>query len=166
MVLEEGMSDKILEKTISNALSGKGSHVATKSLFAGLSWKDAGARPEGAPHSVFQLLNHMSYWQDWAVKWLDGDNFPIPKHAAGGWPGDPSPAGSKEWQRAVRGFLAALAKLHRQSREADLLARRGKHTRLGTIQSIASHNSYHAGQVVVLRRMLGCWPPPSGGVTW
>jgi len=34
------------------------------------------------------------------------------------------------------------------------------------LQAIASHTSYHAGQVVLVRQMLGTWPPPSGGVTW
>jgi uncharacterized damage-inducible protein DinB len=155
-----------LEKTIGNALSGKASHVATKSLFAGLGWKAAGSRPEGVPHSIFQLLNHMSYWQDWGVKWLDGEDPPVPEHAAGGWPGSPSPTSSQEWQRAVRAFRSGLVKLERQAREADLLATRGKHSRLGMLQSLASHNSYHIGQVVLLRQMLGAWPPPSGGVTW
>ncbi len=162
------MSDdrKLLAKTIDNALSGKGAHAATKDLFAGLDWKVAGTRPEGAAHSIFQLLNHLSYWQDWVVKWLDGGDPKVPKHASGGWPGNVSPKSAKEWQRAVRGFRRELDRLARQSREADLLATRGEHSRLGMLQAIASHNSYHAGQVVVLRQMLGKWPPRSGGVTW
>ena len=157
---------QILEKTVGNALSGKGSHAATRDLFAGLGWKLAGGRPEGAPHSIFQLLNHMSYWQEWVVKWLDGESPAVPKHASGGWPGKPGPGSAKEWQQAVRGFRSGLARLGRQSRKADLLSTRGKHSRLGMLQSLASHTSYHAGQVVVLRQMLGAWPPPSGGVTW
>jgi uncharacterized damage-inducible protein DinB len=157
---------KILEKTVGNALSGKGSHVATKNVLAGLNWKVGGARPRGASHSIFQLLNHMSYWQDWVVKWLGGEDPPIPKHASGGWPGSPSPTSPKEWQRAVRGFRSGLKKLDRQSREAGLLATRGEYSRLGMLQAIASHNSYHVGQVVLLRQMLGTWPPPSGGITW
>jgi uncharacterized damage-inducible protein DinB len=28
------------------------------------------------------------------------------------------------------------------------------------------HNSYHLGQVAVLRQALGAWPPPSGRDTW
>jgi uncharacterized damage-inducible protein DinB len=159
-------SRNALEKTIRNALSGKGSHLATKTLFAGLDWKAAGARPQGVRHSVFQLLNHMTYWQDWVVKWLDGANPRIPKHASGGWPGSAGPASAGEWQRAVRDFQNGLAKLDRQSREADLLTTRGKRTRLGMLRAIASHNSYHAGQVAVLRQILGAWPPPSGGITW
>ncbi len=159
-------SSKTLEKAIGSALSGKNAHAATKSLFAGLNWKAAGTRPRGAAHSVFQLLNHMSYWQGWVVKWLDGENPPVPKHASGGWPGSVGPVIPKEWQRAVRAFQNGLAKLERQSREADLLTTRGKHSRLGMLQAVASHNSYHAGQVVALRQMLGAWPPPSGGLTW
>jgi uncharacterized damage-inducible protein DinB len=157
---------KIVEKTIANALSGKGAHAATKNLFAGLDWQAAGARPRSAPHSIYQLLNHMSYWQNWVVSWLDGGSPPIPKHAAGGWPGASAPASSKEWQRAVRAFRSGLARLDRQSRQTSLLTVRGKHTRLGMLQAIASHNSYHAGQVVALRQILGAWPPPSGGLTW
>jgi len=157
---------RILEKTIGNSLSGKGSHAATNNLFAELSWEIAGAKPEGVTHSIFQLLNHMSYWQDWVVKWLDGENPPVPKHASGGWPGNVAPGSAKEWQRAVRAFRSGLAKLDLQSRETDLFATRGKHSRLGMLQAVASHTSYHAGQVVILREMLGAWPPPSGGVTW
>jgi uncharacterized damage-inducible protein DinB len=162
------MSDygKLLERAIGNALSGKGAHVGTKNIFEGLDWKTAGTRPSGAPHSIFQLLWHLSYWQDWALKWLEGGNPAIPKHASASWPGEPCPASAQEWQRAVQGFRSGLARLERESRRADLLSTRGKHSRLGMLQVIASHNSYHAGQVVVLSQMLGKWPPPSGGVTW
>jgi len=34
------------------------------------------------------------------------------------------------------------------------------------LHTIATHNSYHAGQVALLRQLLRKWPPPSGGVTW
>jgi uncharacterized damage-inducible protein DinB len=31
---------------------------------------------------------------------------------------------------------------------------------------MAAHNSHHLGQVVLLRQILGAWPPPSGSYTW
>ena len=31
---------------------------------------------------------------------------------------------------------------------------------------IQGHNSYHLGQIVVLRQLLGAWPPPHGGQSW
>ncbi len=158
--------DQQLQTIIENALSGKGAHVGTRKLFEGLDWKSAGARPAGAPHSIYELANHMSFWQEWVVKWLARTNPKVPKHASGGWPGKASPASAKEWQRAVRRFRTGLERLARQSRQGDLLVPRGEYTRLGMLHAIASHNSHHAGQVVTLRQMLGKWPPPSGGVTW
>jgi hypothetical protein len=38
---------------------------------------------------------------------------------------------------------------------ADLMAKREEHTRLGMLHAIASHNSYHLGQVGILWQMLG-----------
>jgi hypothetical protein len=81
----------ILEKTVSQALSGKDAHVEVVSAFEGLDWKLAGRGGEGKEHSIFQLLNHLSYWQEWVLKWMDGEDPPIPEHASGGWPGDEKP---------------------------------------------------------------------------
>ena len=39
-------------------------------------------------------------------------------------------------------------------------------TRRDALVHIANHNAHHLGQVIVLRQMMGQWPPPSGGWTW
>jgi len=157
---------KILAKALGNALLGTGAHVETKTVFAALDWKIAGMRPDGAPHTVYQVLNHMLYWQEWVVKWLDGEKPPLPKHAAGSWPGDIAPASREEWGRAVKRFGRGVDQLTRRSRQADLFAKGRSKSPLEMLLTIASHNSYHAGQVVFLRQELGAWPPPSGGLTW
>lgn len=159
-------NDEILEKTVVHALSGEGAHVGSRVVFEALDWKLAGARPAGAPHSLFQLLNHLVYWQNWVVAWLDGKAPPGPKHASGSWPGKAMPASKREWDSAVRDFRKGLDALDRASRTADLLTRRGKKCRLEMLQTIASHNSYHLGQAALLRQIFAAWPPPSGGLTW
>jgi uncharacterized damage-inducible protein DinB len=126
----------------------------------------AGTRPPSLPHSLFQILNHIIFWQDWVVKWLDGEKPRVPKHASGSWPASPAPANVTEWRRSVRRFQTGLRKLERRSRELDLLAGIGKQSRLEMLHALASHNSYHLGQAVVLRQVLRQWPPPSGGLTW
>jgi len=155
----------ILCATADRALSGKDSHVATRTVFDGLDWKTAGARLDGVPHSTFQLANHMIYWQEWVVKWLDGRNPKAPKHAAGGWPEKVSPASRREWEQVVGKFHRSLDALERRMRQKDLLEKHGAMTRLEMLHILASHNSYHAGQAALLRQLLGVWPPPSGGVT-
>ena len=159
-------SQMILEKAVRDAISGKGAHVEAKHALGGLDWKTAGSRPDGIPHSIFQLVNHMVFWQEWVVKWLDGKNTTIPKHASGSWPGRVGPTTAKDWKETVKRFVSGLEKLNEQSLGADLYSKRGRKSRLEMIQTIVLHNSYHLGQIVLIRQMFGAWPPPSGGLTW
>ena len=161
-----GAKAEPLEKLARRALSGKDSHVATKELFSGLDWRAAGSKPRGVSHSVYQLLGHMSYWQDWVVAWLEGKNPAVPQHASGGWPFEASPSGRREWEEAVRRFRRGLRQLERRCRGATLSPWRDRKSRLEMLHIVGAHNSYHTGQVAFLRQFLGRWPPPSGGVTW
>ncbi len=158
--------DEVLKRVIAGALSGKGAHVEVMKAVEGLDWKIAGERPEGAPHSIFQLLNHIVFWHEWAVKWLDGEKPAIPKHASGSWPGGERPANAGEWEQAVQRLNTALDALSDRGMKADLLEKRGGKSRMEMLQTISSHGSYHIGQLVAVRQMLGAWPPSSGGVTW
>jgi hypothetical protein len=40
----------------------------------------------------------------------------------------------------------------------------------GTLEAVlwqmVAHNSYHIGQIAMIRRMLNAWPPLGGGDTW
>jgi uncharacterized damage-inducible protein DinB len=157
---------KTIQALARRALSGEGAHVATRDVFAGLDWKAAGTRPDNAPHSFYQLLWHMNYWQDWAIAWLEGGNPVSPRHASGSWPARADPPGRSDWIESVRRYRRGLSRLERACRGADLSSGRGGRTRGDMLQTIGAHDSYHAGQVVFLRQMLGKWPPPSGGLTW
>ena len=106
-----------------NALHGTGAHVDTGTIFAGLGWKQAGVRPAGAPHSVYEILTRMLYWNEWVVQWLGGGKPPVPKHASGSWPGKVSAANRQKWSQAVRRFGAGLKEFDRAARGADVLSR-------------------------------------------
>jgi uncharacterized damage-inducible protein DinB len=157
---------EVLENLMCRALTGDGAHVTAEAVFSGLDWKLAGAPVDGAPHTLFQLLNHVVYWQEWAVKWLDGRRPAAPKHASGSWPGGVSPANRREWEGAVSRLRKVLGELQLRARQEDLFARRGKTSRVEMLRTIGSHTSYHVGQAAFLRRLLGAWPPPTGGITW
>lgn len=159
-------NDKILSHIVSRALSGEGAHAGTRNAFDSLDWKVASLRPPGIPHSIFQLLGHTTYWQNWVLDWLDGKDPAIPRHATGSWPSNAGPANAADWKRAVGNFCRSLDELESRSGEGDLLGTIGNTSRLRMLHTIASHTSYHIGQVVTLRQLLGKWPPPSGGLTW
>lgn len=66
----------------------------------------------------------------------------------------------------MKDFRTGLRQLERRSRTAGLTANVGEKSPIKMLHTIASHNSYHVGQVVAVRQLLGSWPPPSGGLTW
>ena len=154
------------ERLARRALSGRSSHVETKEVFSGLDWKAAGSKPRGAPHSIYQLLKHMSYWQDWVVAWLKGESPAVPRHASGSWPAEVRPSSRRDWDVSLKQFRRGLGILERACRGAALSPERGAAERFEMLHTIGAHNSYHAGQVAFLRQLIGKWPPPSGGVTW
>ena len=156
-------------RTLGHALRGEGAHVETTAALDGLSWEQAGERIAGAPHTVFQIVNHMIYWQDVFIQRLTGAHAPTPPHAAIGWPGGAEPASSQEWLGAVGRFNAGLVAVQALVTVDTLdepLPNWNHRTRAEAIAGTASHNSYHLGQIVLLRRMLGAWPPPTGGDSW
>lgn len=165
--MSKSISDSnVVQQALARALTGKDAHVETASVLQGLGWKLAGVRPDGAPHSIFQLVNHILYWQEWAANWLDGKKPRPPRHASGSWPGKEGPASRREWERTIQRFQQSPHALQTRAREADLLSRQGRWTPLEMLLVIGSHTSYHVGQITSLRQALGVWPPPSGGVTW
>jgi uncharacterized damage-inducible protein DinB len=155
-----------LRRVVLQALSGRGAHVLATEALDALAWRDAGRRGAAWPHSVFQIANHLVYWQDFSLAWIDGDEPETPAHAAESWPGAQAPASEAEWHRTLAAFRAGLEALERRARERDLHEVVGAKSVLEILQLIASHNSYHLGQVTWARRELGAWPPPGGGATW
>jgi len=145
-----------------NLLSGHGAHLDWKAAFARIPPKLWGIRPEGLPHSAWELLEHMRIAQ-WDILEFSRD----PKHVspnwpAGYWPESPEPPNTKAWEKSVKIFardLAAMKKLVVNPR-TDLFARiphGAGQTILREALLVADHNAYHLGQVIVLRRLLGAW---------
>ena len=41
-----------------------------------------------------------------------------------------------------------------------------QYSRRDALVHVANHNAHHLGQVILLRQLLGAWPPPAGSWTW
>ena len=151
-----------------NGLQGRGAHASVNHIFEDLDWRLAGRCPEGSPYTIWQLLNHLIYWQDYTLRLLAGEAPAVPEHADL-WQGDTVPASETSWNTAVESFLAGLRMVEEAAKNYDLESATPalpEQSHAETLGMLIGHNSYHLGQVVLLRRMLGSWPPPSGGDTW
>ncbi len=160
------MDDQLLEHAALGALGGKWAHVGPLQALESLDWKAAGTRAGEAPHTVFQVLEHMIYWLDFFLEWTRGPRPPFPSSAAEGWAAPPAPESEEQWKDSLERLAGRLEQLKTLARGEELSRPVEKSTLLAVLLAAASHNSYHLGQIVQLRRMLNTWPPPGGGDTW
>lgn len=125
----------------------------------------------GSLHTIAEIVHHLSFWQDWFRGRCEGGVDPMPASAAVGW--QPPPAGS--WPDVHRRFLDGLERLaafgERSDRARVLVPALefpplAGYTVGDALVHVANHNAHHLGQVIVLRQLMGAWPPPSGSWTW
>ncbi|WP_422122440.1 DinB family protein [Planococcus sp. X10-3] len=155
------------EKFFASGLHGQGAHVDAATVFDGLDWQQAGEKAGGFPHSVWELLFHMNYWQTFMLDLLKGDKPNSADPDAESWPAASAPESEDEWDSAVAYFLKGLKEAEREAGKelSETVIAGREETRADYLQTIILHNSYHAGQVVFARKIIGVWTPPTGGDT-
>ena len=157
------MEEKGLREYLRRALSWHEAHVDWIKAVSGIPEKLRGRRPRGAEHSAWELLEHMRI-ATWDIYEFSRDaKHRSPKWPDGYWPKKPSPPDAAAWDKSVRALerdLEAMGKLVADSQN-NLLApipHGSGQTILREALLLVDHNAYHLGQIVMVRRMLGCWP--------
>jgi uncharacterized damage-inducible protein DinB len=130
------------------------------------------------PHTIYGELWHMAFWQQITLDWIAGTETPYPNQPTDGFPQKPSTGLYEEpWDQLRQRFLhgaeqaaAAAQDTLRLDHAVRCPSHPGAPTRIMSVRdqliSLASHNAYHLGRVVLLRQLLQAWPPASGGFTW
>ena len=157
-------------EALANQLYGASSHKHVLHALEGLDPALAGRKVGRANHTIFQILQHVAYWQDISLARLAGDPPPRPASAALGWTAADTPVDEGEWQAAIACFAEGLRALEARVLDPELDLDRVVQPDRGVtareeILMTQGHNSYHLGQIVLLRQELGAWPPPRGGET-
>lgn len=136
------------------------------------SWKDVvgdmpenlrGVKPHGAPHTAWQLLEHMRIAQWDILEFSQNPKHVSPQFPEGYWPATEAPPNAEAWGKSATAFgrdLAEMKKLVANSKTNlfERIAHGEGQTILREALLVADHNAYHLGQIVLLRKMLGAWP--------
>ncbi|MET3696558.1 DinB family protein [Bacillus oleivorans] len=153
------MSSYFFEK----GLHGVNAHVDPVEVFEGLRWEMAGKKTENCPYSVWQVLNHMIFWQDYYLTLLKGRVPNPPEHDEETWPDETAPSNETEWNNTFLQFSNGLKEAENEAKKdlKELRDARLGRTRGDILTTLMAHNSYHTGQIALIRRIIGAWPPPS-----
>ena len=115
-----------------------------------------GRKPRGAPHTPWELLEHLRIAQKDILDFSRDPEHPSPPWPEGFWPASATPPDARAWGKSARAFLADLRALEAVARTKHLAAPIPGTTTswFGQLCLVASHNSYHLGQLFLLRRTL------------
>ncbi|MGG2014417.1 DinB family protein [Bacillus sp. S10(2024)] len=153
-------------RTLVKSLLGERGHIPIKNAITDIDWELSGKQVENIPYSIYQLVMHMKYWQDFLLRGLHGEKSQLPADIKESWPVENMAENQEEWAEIIKGFLAGIdiaCTIAQTTNLDEPLAQYPDVTRADTLRNIASHNSYHLGEIVLLRRLFEAWPPLGGG---
>ena len=154
--------DKLLREQLVQALRGGQAHANIVDAIKDFPSEHYGTRPDGFPHSAWQLLEHIRIALNDLLVFSTNSKYVTPKWPEGYWPKQQDPEKPSDWDtsfNAISADLEAFEALIRDNK-SNLYARipwGDGQTLLREILLAIDHNSYHIGQLVVLRKLLGNW---------
>jgi hypothetical protein len=145
---------------VKELMDGGGEFNPPVRLLSDLSEEQAKAVFPGAPYSISQIVSHMLWNLQGVLAELDEDSVPRPGHLEDTFKAV-EPGG---WEPLLTEFLAAVERCKRTAVEkaGETSPSRSDTNTDYDLAEAALHNAYHLGQIVLLRRMCGWWPPEGG----
>ncbi len=114
-------------------------------------WQD-----KSGNHSIGQLTNHLAFWNSHVLAKLKGEKTPA-------YDGNNEETfnsfDSKTWNDTVKRLDTVLTDLEKLVKGADEAKLREW---ASTVDHVATHNAYHTGQIIYIRRLQGSWDPSKG----
>jgi hypothetical protein len=156
-------NETALRELLSRILVWEDAHVGFDAAVEGIPVELRGKRPPGAPHSPWQLVEHLRRAQHDILDFCRNADYQELEWPDDYWPASPEPPDSGAWDESVSGFREDRRTLQEMARDhqIDLYARiphgTGQ-TYLRELLLVADHNAHHLGQLVLVRRLLGIWP--------
>jgi hypothetical protein len=146
-----------LRTLVLRLLDGGAAHVRAEDALEGLPVAARGVRPEWSPHSAWEILEHMRIAQQDILRYCLDPAHQSPQWPDGYWPPAASPA-SGAWEESERGFLADLRAVRELVASTPDLLQPIPHAPdasvLQEVFLVANHNSYHLGQLMLVRRTV------------
>ncbi|MEQ9423353.1 MAG: DinB family protein [Cyclobacteriaceae bacterium] len=158
-----------LNQSLSKALSGKAAHLSARRATDGLSIEVSGKAIDNVPYTIWQLLRHINYWQANFVRRLNGESFKEDESSTLGWDFPVNADNQEQLDNEVKWLLNSIADVKTRlasDEQFNIVPNENYKSYHDVVQAMASHLSYHLGELVVMRKVFSNWPPKGGGYEW
>ncbi|GGB86231.1 DinB family protein [Dyadobacter sediminis] len=159
--MENDQQQKLISELVFLIEKGN-AHVSMEDAVAGLPANMRTVIPENLPYSIWQLIEHIRIAQKDILDFCVSED-----HEKLAWPDDywTEPVehiDDQTWENALNEIKQERQRFFDllQDEKTDLFSPiewGDGQTILCEAMLIADHNAYHTAEIVVIRRMLGCW---------
>jgi hypothetical protein len=137
-------------------------HATFENAVADLAPAVRGKRPNGFPHSPWEILEHLRRTQADLLDFCRNPNYRELEWPKDYWPPSPEPPTERAWDESVAAYRHDRAQLQTLTTDSsiDLLAQiphGSGQTYLREVLLALDHAAYHVGQLIDVRRLLGAW---------
>ena len=137
-------------------------HASFDAAVANIPVRVRGTVPKGLQFSAWQLVEHIRLAQADILEFCVNNNYQEKAWPAYYWPTGPKPPSNRAWISIIAAYRLDRTRLERliMNPRCDLLAKVPSGTRQTYLREfllVADHTAYHVGQLVAVRRLLGCW---------
>lgn len=138
-------------------LEGKSAHIDLETVLAEFPVEKINARLENAPHTAWELLEHLRIAQWDIVEFSYNPNHVSPEFPEGYW--HKTEGTAEDWEKSCQQILRDLETMRELvgNEKTDLLAKIAHgdgQTIFREALLVADHNAYHLGQIAFLMRTL------------
>ncbi|MEP6492504.1 MAG: DinB family protein [bacterium] len=149
---------------VASSLDWEQAHAKLDSALANLAPELRGRRPDGLPHSIWELVDHIRRTQHDLLEFCVNPKYHEPKWPNDYWPPTAAPSSDAEWKNSLADIHRDTAALAEFTIEPDRdLTTKIPHgtgqTYLRTVLVAVVHSAHHVAQIIDVRRLLGAWPP-------
>lgn len=162
------IDEKTVRDSLKRVLDWEDARVGFDTAVSDVAPRDRGRQAPGAPHTLWQLVEHIRIAQHDILDFSINARYREMKWPDDYWPRTDAPPTAAAWTRSIaqvqqdRKALQRLA-ANRRRTLTDRIPHGSGQTYLRAIVLAADHAAYHVGQIVLLRQMLGIWPPKRRG---
>ena len=154
--------NKLITRQLIDLITKGNAHATFAEAVANISFKNIGIKPNNLPYSIWMLTEHLRIAQSDILDFSKNSDYKELKWPDEYWPENEMPEDEQAWQNSVTQVL------YDRDQFVDLLNKQdvdlytpfphgNGQNLLREALLIADHNSYHTGQIVLIRKLLNDW---------
>lgn len=149
-------------KQLIELLTKGNAHATFNDAIKNIPFEDLGKKPNELPYSIWQITEHIRIAQKDILEFSTNKNYKELNWPDDYWPKEAAPKNEAAWKKCIDEIQKDLDEFVKllKDKNVDLYTpfeHGSGQNLLREALLIADHTSYHTGEIIVIRRLLGNW---------